>query len=161
MNGKSKKDVVAGIIAIICAGIITWLSLQMKASAYSGDPGPKMFPMIGAALMFICGLLLIIKPGPEDKKFLTGTQWKDAGIIFLCYIAFVVLLHFFGFGVAAPVVLFVLTYLMSALSMPDATKKKRVITSLIYAILAGAAVYVCYVLLLKARLPKGVFWKLF
>ena len=161
MNGKSKKDRIAGVASILISGVIAWLSFNLKVSAYPGDPGPKMFPLIGAALMLICGILLVVKPGPADKQFLNKTQWKDAGIIFLCYVGFVVLLNFFGFGVAAPVVLFVLTYLMSALSMPDASKKKRIVTSLIYAVLAGAAIYVCYVVLLKARLPKGTFWKLF
>jgi len=161
MKNKSKKDMISGVIAIIFSAIIIWLSLQLEDSGYAGDPGPRMFPIIGAVIMGICGILLVVKPGPEDKQFLTKKQWADAGIIMLCYIAFAALLYFFGFGVAAPITLFVLTYLMSALSMLNATKKKRLVSSLIYAVIAGAAVYVCYIVLLKARLPKGVFWKLF
>jgi len=161
MKNKSKKDMVSGALAVIFSAIIIWLSLQLEDSGYAGDPGPRMFPLIGAVIMGVCGIIQLIKPGKEDKQFLTKKQWADAGIIMLCYIAFAALLYFFGFGVAAPVVLFVLTYLMSSLSMSSATKKKRLITSLIYAVLAGAAVYVVYILLLKARLPKGVFWKLF
>ena len=110
--------------------------------------------------MGICGLVLLIKQDGEEKSFLTPRQWRSAGTIFLIYIAMIVLLYLFGFIVAVPVILFVLTFVLSKLSMADASVKKRLISSLIYAIIVGALIYVAYVIGLKAALPKGIVWKL-
>lgn len=160
MNIKNKKDFGLGIFSILLAGVITWLSLQLKQTGYEGDPGPKMFPLIGAAVMAICGIALIVKPDAPTGAFLSPKQWLAAGKIFLIYILMVALLYFFGFMVAVPVVMFILTYVLSSLSMTDATKKKRLITSLIYGVAGGGLVYAAYVLGLRANLPKGLIWTL-
>ena len=160
MKIKNKKDLGLGVFSIIASAVIIWLSMQLKATNYEGDPGPRMFPIMGAVIMAICGIALIVKPDPAGGRFLTPSQWKSAGKIFLIYIAMVVLLYLFGFIVAVPVILFILTYVLSSLSMADASKKKRLVTSLVYAIIAGALIYVAYVIGLKASLPTGLVWKL-
>lgn len=160
MKIKNKKDFGLGVFSVIASAVIVWLSMQLKATSYEGDPGPRMFPLMGAAVMGVCGLVLLIKQDGEEKTFLTPRQWRDAGTIFLIYIAMVVLLYLFGFIVAVPVILFVLTFVLSKLSMADASVKKRLISSLIYAIVAGALIYVAYVIGLQAALPKGIIWKL-
>lgn len=160
MKIKNKKDFGLGVFSIIASAVIIYLSMQLKATNYEGDPGPRMFPIMGAVLMAICGIALIVKPDPAGPRFLTPRQWKSAGKIFLIYIAMVVILYLFGFIVAVPVILFVLTYVLSSLSMADASKKKRLFTSLFYAIVAGALIYVAYVIGLKASLPTGLVWKL-
>ena len=153
---KNKKDFGLGVVSVLIAAGITYMSLQLRSSPYVGDPGPRMFPLIGAAIMFICGVALIIRPEKESKAFLTPKQWKSALLIFGVYVAATVLLYLVGFAVTLPIIFFVLTFMMSKLSLKEATPKKRAIKSLIYAILAGAGVYIAYVVLLDAVLPKGL-----
>ncbi len=157
---KNKKDFGLGVASILIAAIITYMSMQLKATGYEGDPGPKMFPMIGAALMFICGLALVVKQGEEAGVFLTGKQWKAALSLFGVYIGATVLFFLVGFTIAVPIIIFVLTFMMSKLSLKDITLKKRIIKSLVFAILAGAGIYLAYVVGLNASLPKGLIFNL-
>ena len=161
MKIKNKKDFGLGVFSIIAAAIIVWLSMQLEATAYEGDPGPRMFPIMGATIIAICGIGLIIKQDPQEHVFLTPKQWLAAGKIFLIYILMVFVLYLFGYIVTAPVITFILTLVLSKLSMPDASIKKRVRSSLIYAIVAGGLVYVAYVIGLQAALPDGIVWEIF
>lgn len=157
---KNKKDFGLGVASVLIAAIITYMSMQLRSTGYQGDPGSKMFPLIGAALMFICGLALIIRPGKEAGVFLTPKQWKSAFIMFGVYIVATLLLYLVGFTVTVPIIFFCLTFMMSKLSLKNISLKKRVIKALIFAILAGAGVYFAYVVALGAALPKGLLFKL-
>lgn len=157
---KNKKDFGLGVASVLIAAIITYLSMQLRSTGYQGDPGSRMFPLIGAALMFICGLALIIRPSKETGVFLTPKQWKSAFIMFGVYLVATLLLYLVGFTVTVPIIFFCLTFMMSKLSLKDISLKKRVVKALIFAILAGAGVYVAYVVALGAALPKGLLFKL-
>ena len=157
---KNKKDFGLGIAAVLIAAIITYLSMQLRATGYQGDPGPKMFPLIGAAIMFICGVALIVRPEQSSSVFLTPKQWKSAFIMFGVYVLATLLLYLVGFTVTIPIIFFCLTFLMSKLSLKELSLKKRVIKAVVYAILAGAGVYFAYVVALGAALPKGLLFRL-
>jgi len=160
MKITNKKDFFTGLIALLLSAWIIWMSLGLPESPYDGDPGSKMFPMIGGTLMGICGILLMIKQGEQTKQFLTKEQWKSCGKIFGVYVGFLVLMYVFGWTIGMPITLFALTYLLSGISMADATKKKRLLTSLIWAVLCGAGIYLAYKVGLKARVPQGLLIKL-
>ncbi|NLL45307.1 MAG: tripartite tricarboxylate transporter TctB family protein [Clostridiales bacterium] len=157
---KNKKDFGLGVAAVLIAAIITYMSMQLKVSAYLGDPGPRMFPLIGAAIIFICGVALIVRQDQNPGVFLTPKQWKSAFIMFAVYAIATLLFYLVGFAVALPIIFFCLTFMMSKLSLKDLSLKKRIIKAAIYAILAGAGVYVAYVVALGASLPKGVLFRL-
>ncbi len=156
MKIKNKKDFGLGVFCILFAALIIYLSLQLKATSYEGDPGPKMFPIIGSVIMAICGIALIIAPEKEQKAFLTWKQWKAAFGLFGMYVALALLLWLFGFMIAVPVVLFIVTFMLSKLSVKDATVKHRLLISLIYGIIGGAVLYLAYIVGLKANMPSGL-----
>jgi hypothetical protein len=156
MKIKNKKDFGLGVFCILFAAVIIYLSLQLKATGYEGDPGPKMFPIIGSVIMAVCGIALIVAPEKNQKVFLTKTQWKAAGALFGMYVLFALLLWLFGFLVAVPVMLFIITFMLSKLSVKDATVKHRLLISLIYGVVGGAVLYLAYVVGLKASMPTGV-----
>lgn len=160
MKITNKKDFITGLITVLLSAWIIWMTTGLAGSPYEGDPGPKMFPMIGGVLMGVCGILLMIKQGEQQKQFLTKEQWKSCGKIFGLYVGFLVLMYFVGWTIGMPITLFLLTYLLSGISMPDATKKKRIITSLIWAVCCGAGIYLAYKVGLKARVPQGLLIKL-
>lgn len=161
MKIKNKKDFFLGIFCILLAAFITGMSLQLKDTGYEGDPGPKMFPLIGAFIIAVCGIGVIVAPEKNSRQFMTKQQWGSAGKLFAMYVTFALLLWLFGFLVAVPIVLFVVTYMLSSLSMQGKTKKQRLITSLIYGIVGGAALYLIYVVALDATMPKALILKLF
>jgi len=161
MKIKNKKDFGLGIFGILFSAWICWYSFSfLHDSKYAGDPGPRLFPLIGAAIMLICSIFILIKPDkPTGKKFLTPAQWKSAGIIFGIYILTTVLFAVIGFTATVPIIIFILTYLMSFQSEPDMPRGKRIIKAVIFAIIAGVLIYLAYKVGLKARLPKGILFK--
>ena len=160
MKIKNKKDFGLGVFCILFAALITYMSLQLKATGYKGDPGPKMFPIIGGVIMAICGIALIIAPEKEQKAFLTWSQWKAAFGLFGMYVGLALLLWLFGFMVAVPIVLFIVTFMLSKLSVKDATVKHRLIISLIFGVVGGAVLYLAYVVGLRTQMPTGLLWQL-
>ena len=48
------------------------MSLQLKATGYDGDPGPKMFPLIGAVILAICGIAIFLACVGEDPINASG-----------------------------------------------------------------------------------------
>ena len=160
MKIKNKKDFGLGVVTLLVAVWVAYMSMQLKVSAYEGDPGPRMFPMIGSVIMAICGIALIIKQGEPGRAFLTAAQWKAAGKLFAVYVLFVLLFWAFGFIVAVPAILFIVTFMLSGLSAKDKSIKQRLIMSLIFAVIGGAALYLAYVVGLDAQMPKGIVFKL-
>lgn len=161
MKIRNKKDFGLGVASILIAAFITYMSMGLRATGYEGDPGPKMFPLMGALLMAVCGILVIVKPDNEQKAFLTAVQWRSAGIMFAVYILIAVMLFLFGFAVAVPLMLFVVTFMLSKLSLKDSSRKKRLINSLIFGAVGGAVMYLAYIVGLGAKMPTGWVWTLF
>jgi len=161
MKITNKKDFFTGLVCVILSAWIVWMSFQLPAASYEGDPGPKMFPLIGGFLVGICGIILMIKQGPQGRTYLTKEQWIAAGKIFGIYVLFTLLMYIFGWTVGMVITLFVLTFVLSGVSMPDASLKKRIITSLIWAVCCGAGIYLAYKVGLKARVPKGLMNKFY
>ena len=159
MKTSNKKDRILGICSVLLSAWIIYITTKLNFPINKGDPGPKLFPYIGAGLILICGIILIIKPGKDAKAFMTKEQWKSAAIIFGIYLLFALLLWIVGFMIAVPIMLFILTLMFQAQSRPEDPVKKRVIRSLIYAIIAGALIYVAYVIGLQAKLPVGLLFK--
>ena len=58
--------------------------------------------------------------------------------------------------IAVPIILFIVTLLFQGQSRPDDSMKKRLIRSAIFAVVAGAIIYVIYVVGLQADLPTGL-----
>ena len=156
MKIKNKKDFGLGVFCILFAALIIYLSLQLKATGYEGDPGPKMFPIIGSVIMAICGIALIVAPEKQAKVFLTKQQWKAAFGLFGMYVVLALLLWLLGFMFAVPIVLFIVTFLLSKLSVKDSTVKHRLLISIIYGVVGGAVLYFAYVKGLKAQMPTGL-----
>ena len=160
MKIKNKKDFGLGVFCVLLACVITAMTMQLKPSLYEGDPGPRMFPMIGSVLLAVCGIAMMIKQGEPGKAFLTATQWKEAGKLFSVYILFVLLFWAFGFVVAVPVILFIVTFLLSGLSAKDAGIKKRLLMAFIFAVICSVVLYLAYVVGLGAQMPKGELLKM-
>ena len=153
---KSTKNRILGFISLGIAIWVAWMSMGLKATAYQGDPGPRMFPLIGSVIMAVCGIVLIIAPGAKEKVFLTKEQWKSCAKLFSMYLLLILLLYLGGFLAAVPVMLFIITFMLSKLSMTDKSTKQRLITSLIFGIVGGIVLYLLYVKLLDAKMPTGI-----
>ena len=169
MKIKNKKDFGLGIFGILFSLWIAFYSMSYIPEAkHAGDPGPKLFPLIGAGIMLVCSVAILLNQDEPKrdkdgniKPFLTKKQWISAAKVFGIYCLMTLLFYLIGFTATVPIILFILTYMLSKVSAPDTPKKQRIIKILIFAIVAGALIYCAYILGLQARLPKGITWKLF
>ena len=161
MNAKT-KDRVLGVILLLISLFFFYFTMQQETARFEGDPGPKMFPLIGCVLTSVCGVLTLVHPEKkEGKTYLTKEEFKRAAKLFGLYAAFLLLIWALGFMITAPLLLFAISVLFSYESRPDDPIGKRLIRSAIYAIIVGGALYLLYVTALQTQLPKGALWQLF
>ena len=161
MNAKT-KDRLLGIILLLISLFFFYFTMQQESPRFEGDPGPKMFPLIGCVLTAVCGVLTLVHPEKkEGKTYLTREEFKRAAKLFGLYAAFLLLIWALGFMITAPLLLFAISVLFSYESRPDDPIGKRLLRSAIYAIIVGAALYLLYVTALQTQLPKGALWQLF
>ena len=161
MNTK-QKDRVLGVILLLISLFFFYFTMQQEAARFEGDPGPKMFPLIGCVITAVCGILTLVHPDrKEHKQYLSKEEFKRAAKLFGLYAAFLVLIWAVGFMITAPVLLFAISVLFSFESRPDDPWGKRILRSAIYAVIVGGALYLLYVTVLQTQLPTGALWKLF
>ena len=154
------RDRVLAIVLLVISAFFALQANMLEASNLQNDPGPKVFPWIGCAILTICAIILFLKPGPNGKKMnLSKDEWKRLGIIMGLYLLIVFGTLLFGITATLPVVLFIISYLFSKSSRPDMPIKKRLITTLIYTVCLSAALYLIYVVALDVRLQPGLLFK--
>ncbi len=154
------KDRWLGLGMILVAGFFIWRSLMLRPSKLVGDPGPSVYPLIGCGILILCGIILLIKPGPDGTRMkMDADEKKRFWSIIAVYIFAVVGSWAIGIMYTIPIVLFIVSYMFSKSSKPDMPKKKRIISTLIYTVILSVAIYVIYVFLLDVTIKDGVLIK--
>ena len=150
------RDRILSIILLVISAFFAIKANDQKASNLMGDPGPKVFPWMGCAILALCAIYLFIRPNPDGKKMqLSKEEWKRLGIMMGLYLFIVLGTVYIGIMYTLPVALFCISYLFSKSSKPDLTKKQRIIQTLIYTVCLAAALYLVYVVALDVRLKPG------
>ena len=151
------KDRKLGLALLAIAGFFIWRSLLLPASKLDGDPGPSVYPLIGCGTMIICGILLLIKPGPDGKRMkMNKDEKKRFWSMVAIYFGTVLGTWALGLMYTLPITLFIVSYLFSKSSRPDMPTKKRIITTLIYTAIVMVVIYLVYVVLLDVSIKNGV-----
>ena len=75
MNAKT-KDRLLGVILLLISLFFFLFTMQQESPRFEGDPGPKMFPLIGCAITAVCGVLTLVHPEGKEKKAYLG---RDLG----------------------------------------------------------------------------------
>ena len=153
MKKKMAKDRVLAIILLIIAAFFIWQTTGIEPRATEGDPGARAFPYLGSAVLIVCALILLIKPGPDSQRMNLNKDEKKR-LLIMIGLYFLIIAGGIVFGVLyiLPVVLFIVSYLFSKSSRPEYTTKKRVIQTLIYTVVLSAALYAIYVVLLDIQI---------
>ena len=160
MKKKMAKDRVLAIILLIIAAFFIWQTTGIEPRATEGDPGARAFPYLGSAVLIVCALILLIKPGPDSQRMNLNKDEKKR-LLIMIGLYFLIIAGGIVFGVLyiLPVVLLIVSYLFSKSSRPEYTTKKRVIQTLIYTVVLSAALYAIYVVLLDIQLRPGILFR--
>ena len=145
------RDRIVGIISVVLGAAVAFLTTtRVAASNMPGDPGPRIFPYISAAILMLCGLLLAIKkPTKEAAPFLQGKQiWRFLLIVSVIAV-YVLLLWAIGFVVPTFAAVVVLCMMFGK------DEKVPIWKAVLYAAIVTGIIYVAFTVLLHLRLPVG------
>lgn len=160
---KLTKSRLLGILGMLFAAWIAWKAGDIPMLLVSNEPGPRLFPYISAAGIFVCSLLTMIFDGNKEAKeaeekgirpFLGKTGWIKVGIVFACCIAFALSMQYLGMWITAMAGLFGFVWLLKG------DKKVNVWGLLIFSIAFGSLIYFGFTRGFMIPLPKGELWEL-
>ena len=146
-----KRDRATGLIAAILGIVVAIYAYILPKSGIEGDIGPAIFPYIAAAMLIVCGIILVVRKQDGDSApFLPETVQKKRFLLMtVVYVLYGILLWAVGFLIATPIACFVLCAMMSG-------KRKIAKWKLaLFSIIVTAIVYYCFYSLLSLKLPVG------
>ena len=146
-----KRDRATGLIAAILGIVVAIYAHFLPKSGIEGDIGPAIFPYIAAAMLIVCGIILVVRKQDGDSApFLPETVQKKRFLLMtVVYVLYGILLWAVGFLIATPIACFVLCAMMSG-------KRKIAKWKLaLFSIIVTAIVYYCFYSLLSLKLPVG------
>ena len=146
-----KRDRATGLIAAILGIVVAIYAYFLPKSGIEGDIGPAIFPYIAAAMLIVCGIILVVRKQDGDSApFLPETVQKKRFLLMtVVYVLYGILLWAVGFLIATPIACFVLCAMMSG-------KRKIAKWKLaLFSIIVTAIVYYCFYSLLSIKLPVG------
>ena len=146
-----KRDRATGLIAAILGIVVAIYAYFLPKSGIEGDIEPAIFPYIAAAMLIVCGIILVVRKQDGDSApFLPETVQKKRFLLMtVVYVLYGILLWAVGFLIATPIACFVLCAMMSG-------KRKIAKWKLaLFSIIVTAIVYYCFYSLLSLKLPVG------
>ena len=146
-----KRDRATGLIAAILGIVVAIYAYFLPKSGIEGDIGPAIFPYIAAAMLIVCGIILVVRKQDGDSApFLPETVQKKRFLLMtVVYVLYGILLWAVGFLIATPIACFVLCAMMSG-------KRKIAKWKLaLFSIIVTAIVSYCFYSLLSLKLPLG------
>jgi len=92
-------DRILGLCGLAIAAFFLWQS-TLIAEPFISDPlGPKVFPMLIAAVLGLASLVILLRPDPEPEwPGLAG--WKEVGAGVVVFVGYAELLPVLGFVIA-------------------------------------------------------------
>lgn len=74
-----KRDRATGLIAAILGIVVAIYAYFLPKSGIEGDIGPAIFPYIAAAMLIVCGIILVVrKQGWGQRPIFTGNSPEKA-----------------------------------------------------------------------------------
>jgi len=144
-----RKDWWIGIAFVLVAVFCLWQIETTAPVELESDPGPLLFPRIAAIGLLICGLGVIL--AAKKEKISRKLFNLQAAVLFAGLIGYVILLYILGFLVS--------TLLFVAFSVWWLSRdgEKKLVPSLVAAVLVAGAVYYGFTEMFNVVLPRGVF----
>lgn len=130
---------------------------NIRDPGLSGDPGPKLAPLVSGVGLVLCGIVLLLqtffqakssKPVPASNEP-RQTYARTAGILTLYIIGYCAALYTLGFILSTPVLLF---FALGVIG----THKPRMPIRIVFSILTTGIVFLVFETVLHVMLPSGL-----
>lgn len=144
MSAWWPSDRIAGVVLVLVAVAIGTEALGFRVSFPTDPLGPRAFPLLAAAVLFVGGLLLILRPGEEPAwPARPGRLTLSLGVAALLVHAS--LLDVLGFFLST-------TAVMTGLALLLGGPPRRSLTG---SVAFAGALYLLFSYLLRLPLPIG------
>lgn len=149
---NTDKPLGAGLILFGIAGI--WMTLQLKVRTFNDDPGPQLFPILGFAILILCGLgmLFVVKatgvksedPAESRARLIRGTIMSGLFILYSLGLWLV------GYYIATPIMVYAFYHVIAG-------KGGRAIwKGVVYSAAVTGVVHLIFAVFLNTLLPIGI-----
>jgi hypothetical protein len=145
----ARGEGVTGAALVLLAGYVGWTAANMPIGSW-GAPGPGMFPLALAVLLFVAGMGVAIRALAPGRQVAAGVSFS-LGRVLIAVAALIwaaVLFERLGF---APTTMVFLTILFGGLGTLPFWK------ALLFAAIATSWAWGLFVWLLGVQLPAGIF----
>lgn len=153
----AKKDRIVGAIVALLGILFVVLTIVMIPNkAKRADPGPRLFPMIGAIGMIVFGIGMFIDAGKKENEgkeaqpFLDKAGWIRIGQISALFVAYTLALKYIGYLISTPVFVFLLVKLF----LYD--KKLNIVVHVLFSLVSTGIIWFIFMRLLLVLLPSGM-----
>ena len=147
-----KRDTVIGLLLMVL-GIYAAITVgQYTIALTPGYPGPKLFPLIAAFGLTVCGTGIFVQSLMQKtavKKYMDKAGWLRLILVVAMLAAYILGLQYFGFVISTLIILTAFTMLFGK------NAKLPLWKAILFAVIITAIIYVCYVTLFHLRLPVG------
>ncbi|MBE9639650.1 tripartite tricarboxylate transporter TctB family protein [Salipiger mangrovisoli] len=145
------RDRFLGVLLLAISVALYVVTSRIDYTPMTDDPGPTLFPYFGIALLGICSIGMLLRPGaPELEPAWGRTQWLRLGKGFLPVVAYGLLLWLIGFDLATPLILVAMYWQMSK------PGQFRILGAAVYAAVTFGLLYVFFHNALGSYLPEGI-----
>ncbi|WP_455504395.1 tripartite tricarboxylate transporter TctB family protein [Blautia sp.] len=152
---KWNKDKTIAAVCVLIGVIYLIGALSLPQTNLAKDPGPKVFPVIGAVIVILSSISIILKRYEKTPEAVyTKEQWKKAGIMLGLFIVYLLMLWIFGFLISTPVILLVSSYMFT-----DENVKVALWKRVIFALALTFFLYWIFAKVLVMLLPTGMIMK--
>jgi putative tricarboxylic transport membrane protein len=149
MREREKTPIVANLFWFIFAGAVCWESWNVQVGSFH-KPGPGFAPFLaglGLGLLSLIALFQSLKEKGEGAGVWTGVRFGKLGLLLAVLLLYAVFLDTLGFLVGT-------LMLMLCLFRMASPYRWRIV--LLASVLATAATYILFVVLLETQLPAGI-----
>lgn len=144
------KNKICGLFLIVIGALAGVMTLGFNVTLMEGDPGPKLFPLIGVIGMVVFGTFIFFQRSVDEKAHLSKKGWIKVITLFGVFALYILLLTFIGYIISTLIVLFVITTMFSK------DKNISLVKRGLFTIVVTASVYLLFVKVLHVMLPSGL-----
>lgn len=135
-------------ICLLAVVVLFFQTSAIRDLASSSDPGARLLPYIGEAILAFCSILILVSKG-ETESYLDKAGWIKLAIVLGCMLLYALGLNYLGFLISTPVAVVIFVYLLKE------DEKVNPIITLLLVISLTAGLYFLFTKGFSIFLPKG------
>lgn len=145
---KLKFDKLFAILCLLMVVILYVNTGNIKNLASASDPGARLFPYIGEALLAICSICVLLSKSDVKSGF-QKKEWLKLLLVVGCMILYALALKWLGFLISTPVAIIIFIFILKS------EEKVKPVVAVVLAITVTVGLYYLFTKGFSILLPQG------